>query len=135
MSSRHPAKETTMAKVSKATAEATDIGAGTIYEQVVDGYEITILDMHDETDMAPLLKGLPDDLCTCEHWGYVTRGRVTFTFKDHAEVFEAGDAFRVRPGHSPSTAAGTEWVLFTPEDQMAPVNEVIERNLAALQSA
>ena len=124
-----------MTKVSKATAEVQDIGVGKVYEQVVDGYEISILDLREETDMAPLLKGLPDDLCPCEHWGYVTRGRVTFTFLDHTEVFEAGDAFRVLPGHSPATVAGTEWVLFTPADQMAPVNEAIQRNMAALQSA
>jgi len=124
-----------MTKVSKASAEKTDIGAGDVYEQVVDGYEITILDLREETDMAPLLRGLPGDLCPCEHWGYIVRGRVTFTFADHVEVFDAGDAFRVLPGHSPSTVAGTEWVLFTPADQMAPVNEVIERNLAAMQSA
>lgn len=123
-----------MAKVSKATAERTDIGSGDVYEQVVDGYEITILDLREETDMAPLLRGLPDDMCSCEHWGYVVKGRVTFTFTDHVEVFEAGDAFRVLPGHSPATVAKTEWVLFTPADQMAPVNEVIERNLEALQS-
>jgi hypothetical protein len=125
-----------MAKVSKTSAaEVTDIGAGTVYEEVVGGYEITILDMREESDMAPLLKGLPGDLCPCEHWGYVVRGTVTFTFADHQEVFEDGDAFQVLPGHSPSTTAGTEWVLFTPADQMGPVNEVIERNLAALQSA
>jgi hypothetical protein len=124
-----------MPKVSKATAEKSDIGAGEVYEQVVDGTEITILDLHEETDLKPLLRGLPDDLCPCEHWGYVVRGRVTFTFADHAEVFEAGDAFRVLPGHSPSTVADTEWVIFTPADQIAPVNEVIERNVAAMQSA
>jgi hypothetical protein len=124
-----------MAKVSKATAEKQDIGAGEVYEQVVAGYEITILDLHEETDMKPLLRGLPDDLCPCDHWGYVVRGRLTFTFADHVEVFEAGDAFKVLPGHSPSTVPDTEWVLFTPEDQIAPVNEAIQRNLAAMQSA
>jgi hypothetical protein len=124
-----------MAKVSKATAEKQDIGVGAIYEQDLDGYQVTILDLREETDMAPLLKGLPDDLCQCEHWGYVTRGRVTFAFRDHTEVFEAGDAFRVLPGHSPSTIAGTEWVLFSPADQIAPVNEAIQRNMGAMQSA
>ena len=124
-----------MPKVSKATAEKSDIGAGDVYEQIVDDYEITILDLREETDMRPLLRGLPDDLCPCEHWGYVVRGQVTFTFADHVEVFEAGDAFRVLPGHSPSTVADTEWVIFTPADQIAPVNEVIERNVAAMQSA
>ena len=48
---------------------------------------------------------------------------------DHVEDFEAGDGFYVGPGHSPSAVAGTEYVMFSPSDQMAPVNEAIERNL------
>src|SRR5688500_10349009 len=79
-------RETEMTKVSKATAEKSDIGAGDVYEQLEAAYEITILELREETDMAPLLRGLPDDVCPCEHWGYVVRGRVTFTFADHEEV-------------------------------------------------
>jgi quercetin dioxygenase-like cupin family protein len=85
--------------------------------------------------MAALLQGLPDDLCPCPHWGYVTAGRVTFTFRDHAEEFVAGDAFYVPPGHSPAAAANTSWVLISPADQVAPVTEAIQRNMALLQSA
>lgn len=124
-----------MPKVSKQTAEATDIGVGHVYEQVTADHEIAILDLREDVDMAPLLKGLPDDRCTCPHWGYVVNGRVTFSFADHTEVFEAGDGFYVGPGHSPAAVAGTEYVMFSPVDRMVEVNEVIERNLAALQSA
>lgn len=124
-----------MPKVSKATTNGEDIGAGDVYQEIVDGYEIAILDLREDADLSPLLKGLPDDRCTCTHWGYVIKGRVTFTFADHTEVFEAGDGFYVSPGHSPAVVAGTEYVMFSPADQMAPVNEAIDRNLAALQSA
>jgi mannose-6-phosphate isomerase-like protein (cupin superfamily) len=124
-----------MPKVSKNTAEATDIGVGRVYEQVTADHEIAILELREDVDLAPLLKGLPDDRCTCPHWGYVVGGRVTFTFADHTEVFEAGDGFYVGPGHSPAAVAGTEYVMFSPTALMGPVNEVIERNLAALQTA
>ena len=124
-----------MPKVSKTTAEATDIGVGQVYEQVTADHEIAILELREDVDLAPLLRGLPDDKCTCPHWGYVVKGKVTFSFADHTEDFEAGDGFYVGPGHSPAAVAGTEYVMFSPSKQMAPVNEVIERNLAALQSA
>jgi len=124
-----------MPKVSKSTAEATDIGVGKVYEQVTADHEIAILELREAVDLAPLLKGLPDDRCTCPHWGYVVKGRVTFTFADHTEDFDAGDGFYVGPGHSPAAVAGTEYVMFSPTEQMGPVNEVIERNLAALQTA
>ncbi len=125
-----------MPKVSKTTAtKVQDIGIGQVYEGTIDGYQVAFLDLREETDMAPMLKGLPDDLCSCPHWGFVTAGQLTFTFRDHTEVFEAGDAFHVPPGHSPATTAGTSFFLFSPEDEVAVVDEAIQRNMAAMQSA
>jgi hypothetical protein len=125
-----------MPKVSKdSAARVQDIGVGEVREEVVDGYEISFLDLREEADMAPLLTGLPDDRCPCPHWGYVLRGELRFTFPDHVEVFHAGDAFHTPPGHSPAVAAGTEFLLISPAEQVAAVNEVIQRNIARLQNA
>ena len=125
-----------MPKVSKTTATLVqDIGVGTVREDTVDGYEFSFLDLREPSDMVALLTGLPDDLCPCPHWGYVTAGQVTFTYRDHAEVFEAGDAFYVPPGHSPSTSAAASFVLISPAEQMAEVDATIQRNMAAMQSA
>ena len=126
-----------MPKVSKASAEKQqDMGAlGHVSEEVVQGYEISFVDLHEASDLAPFLKGLPDDRCTCPHWGYVVNGKITFTFADRTETFEAGDAFYVEPSHSPAVEAGTEFVLFSPAEQIAEVNEVLQRNMQAMQSA
>ena len=124
-----------MPKVSRESAQVEDHGVVEDRHADLDGYAVSFVTFRDDIDATPLLKGLPDDRCQCPHWGYVVKGRVTFTFADHAEDFEAGDGFYVGPGHSPAAVAGTEYVMFSPTDQMAPVNEVIERNLAALQSA
>ena len=125
-----------MPKVSKASAETQqDIGIGHVCGEVVQGYDISFLDLREASDMAPLLKGLTDDRCTSPHWGYVVKGKVTFTFADRTEVFEAGDAFYVEPSHSPAVVAGTEFILFSPAEQSAEVNEVIQRNMQAMQSA
>jgi hypothetical protein len=125
-----------MPKVSKATAANTqDIGVGTTYESIVDGYEIAFLDIREANDLAPFLKGLPDDMCPCPHWGYVIKGKVTFTFADRVETFEAGDAFYVEPGHTPAVDADTEWLVISPEEQVAEVTAAIQRNVAAMQSA
>lgn len=125
-----------MPKVSKSTANAQDMGGvGTAYEAVVDGYEIAFLDLSSGADLAGLLKGLPDDRCPCPHWGYVMKGEVTFTFADHVEVFTAGDAFYVPPSHTPAVTAGTEYLMISPAEQVAVVNEAIQRNLQELQQA
>ena len=38
------------------------------------------------TDLAPLLQGLPGDLCPCRHWGYVLKGRIRVRYADREEV-------------------------------------------------
>ncbi len=125
-----------MPKVSKeSAAEVQDIGIGTVSSEVAGGHEFAFLELREEADMAPLLKGLPDDQCQCQHWGQVMRGEVTFTFADHSETFTAGDAFYVPPRHTPSSAAGTEYLLITPADKnLEELDEVIQRNIAALQA-
>jgi hypothetical protein len=88
---------------------------------------------NEEFDIAPLLKGLPDDMCQCPHYGYVFKGRMRVRYADREEVVEAGDAYYMEPGHSPVLEAGTELVEFSPKDEYRKTMEVAERNLAAMQ--
>jgi hypothetical protein len=88
---------------------------------------------NEEFDVAPLLKGLPDDTCQCPHYGYVLKGRMRVRYADHEEVVAAGDAYYMEPGHSPVMEAGTEIVEFSPRDEYRKTMEVAERNLAAMQ--
>ena len=84
-------------------------------------------------DIAPLLKGLPDDRCQCPHYGYVLKGRMKVRYADHEEVVNAGDAYYIAPGHAPLMEAGTELVEFSPKDEFQKTMEVVERNFAAMQ--
>src|SRR6476659_4561727 len=92
-------KEWRMAKVSKETAKKQEFGPVTDFNDEVDGYRIGFATFHQDIDGTPLMKGLPDDMCQCPHWGYVLAGRVTFRFADRDETYEAGDAFYTPPGH------------------------------------
>ena len=124
-----------MPKVSKTSAtKVQDIGIGEVHEDVAGGYEFSFLDLREESDMAAMLKGLPDDRCTCPHWGYVMAGELTFTFADHVEVFEAGDAYYVGPGHTPAMSAGAQVLMISPEEEAAEVGAVIQRNMEALEA-
>ncbi len=91
---------------------------------------------HEEFDIAPLLKGLPNDLCQCPHWGYVLKGRmlVRYEEEDREEVVEAGEAYYLPPGHVPIMEAGTEIVEFSPKDEYKKTMEVAERNFAAMMN-
>ena len=95
------------------------------------GFETYLAD----ADGTPFFRGLPDDRCQSPHWGYVLAGSVTFRYADHEETFEAGEAFYVPPGHAPIIAAGTEYLQFSPADELRRTSEAIQRNMAAMQGA
>src|SRR3954453_7390173 len=130
-----PARRELMPKVSKATAEKAEHGPVTEWRQDVDGYTVNVVRFNEDIDSTPLLKGLPGDKCQCPHWGYVLSGKVTFGFDDHEEVIEPGDAFYVPPGHIQRAEAGTEYLQFSPAEELRDVDEAIMRNMQAMQNA
>jgi hypothetical protein len=98
------------------------------------GYTVNFLTFRQDIDQTPLLKGMPNDRCQCPHWGYVTKGRLTFRFADHDEVFEAGDAFYAPPGHiGVGNDPNTEYLQFSPSDALREVSAVITRNMETMQ--
>ena len=47
------------------------------------------------------LKGLPDDLCQCPHWGYVLKGTLHLRYKDgREEIARVGDMLVHASGHT-----------------------------------
>jgi hypothetical protein len=73
------------------------------------------------TDLSPALVGLPGDLCPCPHWGYMLKGRVLMKTKDGEQVFEAGKPFYWGPGHAPVALEDSEYVDFSPTEELAAV--------------
>lgn len=69
------------------------------------------------TDAGPLLKGLPDDLCQCPHWGYVRKGRLQVTYADREETFTEGDMYYMPSGHTLVTETDVELIEFSPPDE------------------
>jgi hypothetical protein len=116
-------------------AEHQDHGPVESWSQDLDGYAVDFVLFKEDIDSAPLLKGLPDDRCPCPHWGYVFKGKVTYTFEDREEVHEAGDAFYVAGGHLQRAEAGTEYLEFSPADELRTVSETITRNMQRMQGA
>ncbi|MEU9250218.1 hypothetical protein AB0D66_00025 [Streptomyces sp. NPDC048270] len=80
-------------------------------------------------DMTPAFKGLPDDLCTCPHWGYVFKGKVKLHFKDGDRVYEEGEAFYWEPGHAPEALEDCEYLDFSPTKEFQAVVDHVAVNL------
>jgi hypothetical protein len=125
-----------MPKVSRDSAEVEDVGILVDRHGDLDGYTANFLTFREDLDATPFLKGLPGDRCTCPHWGYVLKGRLTYRFADREEVVEAGEAFYLPPGHIPvQNEPGTEFVQFSPTKELLEIEDVMRRNMQAMQSA
>jgi hypothetical protein len=71
-------------------------------------------------DFTPVLKGLADDLCSCPHWGYVTKGAIHLKYKDGLEeVARAGDLWYTPPGHTAWCNEDSEFIEFSPQQEFA----------------
>jgi hypothetical protein len=85
-------------------------------------------------DLAPLLKGLPDDLCQCPHWGFLFKGKIVVRYADHEETIEAGQAYYMPPGHAPEALEDIELLQFSPSVQMRESMDAMRRNMLAMQT-
>jgi hypothetical protein len=125
-----------MPKVSRqSAAQVDDHGIVEDRYEDVEGYRIQFVEFRQEADGTPLLKGLPGDHCNCPHWGYVLKGKMTYRFDDREEVFVAGDAFYLQPGHIPIAEAGTEILQFSPSLELEAVSSAMVANMRAMQGA
>jgi hypothetical protein len=116
-------------------AETDDHGVVEDRHEDVDGTTIQFLTFREDVDAAPLMRGLPDDRCNCPHWGYVFKGKLTFDLGDRQEVYEAGDAFHLTHGHIPRAEPGTEYLQFSPAEELHAVSAHMQKNMAAMQGA
>ena len=51
------------------------------------------------------------------------------------ELFEAGDAYFVGPGHTPILYAGTEVVEFSPTKELGETMEVVTKNMEQMEAS
>ncbi len=126
-----------MPKASKVTAsESFEVeGYEGHFEHFDGGYTVGFETYTADADLAPLFTGLSDDRCQCPHWGYVIKGKVTFTFADgHEETYESGDAYYAPPRHTPRLFDGSEVVEFHPTTELAKTMEVVGKNIEAMET-
>jgi hypothetical protein len=109
-----------MRAVSQAQAEVAIEGDGVELRthEVGGGMTTAFMRAPKGADFRPALAGLPGDLCQCPHWGYVLKGRLRMHTSDGAEIYEAGQAFYWAPGHAPEALEDSEYVDFSPTDEL-----------------
>ena len=123
-----------MPSVSKETASETIAldGLEVRLEHLDGGYSVCFESHTADGDLGGLFRGLPDDRCQLPRWGYVITGKVAFRLADREEIYQAGDAYYVPPGHTPVHYAGAEIVEFSPTE---PLHETIGVVMANIERA
>ncbi len=115
-----------MPKVSKETAtQVQEFGPVIDRRAEFGGYTVEFVSFGADVDLEGPLQALPGGACQCPHWGYVIAGRMRYVFRDHEEVYEAGDAFFQFPSHRPYVEAGTELLQFSPTDLLAVTEQAM----------
>ena len=83
-------------------------------------------------DAAPLLEGLPGNLCQCPHWGLVLKGSIHVRYSDGSEeVVRAGEVYYWPPGHTVRVDEDYEAVEFSPARPMGEVIDHLNSKLKA----
>ena len=121
-----------MPTFSKDTSTPQSMGPGTEWRGDLDGYTSSLVAVTEDTDLTPLLQGLPGDQCPSPHWGYVFAGSMWFRRDGKDEVVHAGEAFYVPPGHTSGAAGGSEFLVFSPTEVMDPVEAHMMRRAQEL---
>jgi hypothetical protein len=125
-----------MPKASKeSVTQVKDFGVAEDRTEELGDYTVNFVSILKDHDLAPMLSGLPGGRCPCPHWGYVLKGRMIVRYADHEEVCEAGDAFYMAPGHAPEAEAGSEFIQFSPTDQLQAVEAAIVTYMQQMQGA
>jgi hypothetical protein len=108
-----------------------------------EGRQIDAGEMHISFESMPTqfppdespFKGLPDDRCQCDHWGYLFKGSFHVTYSDGTEeVVHAGEAYHLRSGHFVQTLEPVQLIEISPVKEHNRTMETIARNIGLVPS-
>ncbi|OBB84846.1 MULTISPECIES: hypothetical protein [Mycobacterium] len=82
-------------------------------------------------DTGPFYKGLPDDTCPCDHYGYVKSGSFRVIYTDGSqELIEDGSVYFIPKGHHFIYDEACELIEFNPHDQLQQLMQHFNVELA-----
>ena len=109
-----------------------DVDELTIRETDWGDIHVSLITCHRKLDIAPLLKGLPDDLCQCPHWGYLVKGKALLRLADGEEIIiNGGDLYYCPPGHKLYALEDFENIEFNPAAEAKMTLERFTANIPA----
>lgn len=117
---------------SNAASHLTFPGFADMYGSELGDWDVSFQSSLVDMDQTSFYKGGKDDRCQAHHLGYVLKGKFGIRKADGSEeIFEAGDAFVIEPGHTPFMFEGGELIVFTPLAEAREQTAVIMPNVLA----
>jgi hypothetical protein len=80
-------------------------------------------------------KGLPDDRCQSDHWGYLFTGSFHVVYTDGTEeVVRAGEAYHLKPGHFVQTLEPVQLMEISPVEEHDRTMATVAKNMGLVVS-
>lgn len=100
----------------------------------IGGMSIGYLDIPEPMDFTPLFAGLPQDLCSSPHWGYIIDGSIRIKYADgKEETVKAGEVFYWPAPHTGIIDDHVKLVDFSPDGKFIPLMDHIAAKMAEQQ--
>ena len=80
-------------------------------------------------DYSDVYKGLPGDVCPCDHYGYIFSGRIRVRYEDKTEeVIGPGEVYWIPKGHVLIYEEATHHLEINPHRELRQLMEMVAKN-------
>lgn len=95
------------------------------------GMSIGYMDVPGPADFTPLLEGLPENMCSSPHWGYVIDGSLRVKYPGGKEdVVNAGEVFYWPAPHTGIVEKNVKFIDISPDSKFVPVMDHLAKKMA-----
>jgi len=75
-------------------------------------------------------KGLPGNLCSSPHWGYILEGSIRVIYGNgKEETLRQGEVFYLPAPHTGIVDKSVKFIEFSPDEEFIPLMEHMEKKL------
>lgn len=97
------------------------------------GMSIGFMEVPGPADFTPFFKGLPQDMCTSPHWGYVIDGALKIRYPGgKEETVNAGEVFYWPAPHTGIVEKNVKFIDFSPDGKFNIVMDHLAKKMAEM---
>lgn len=97
------------------------------------GMSIGYMEVPGPADFTPFFKGLPENMCSSPHWGYVIDGSLRIKYPGgKEEVVSAGEVFYWPAPHTGAVDKNVKFIDISPDSKFIPLMDHLAKNMKAM---